>query len=39
VGGLAFLIAYTVLIGIAELQFHITVGQVLSRLIHWLADG
>ncbi len=38
-GGLAFLIVYTALIGVAELQFHVTVGQVMSRLVHWLAGG
>ncbi len=36
-GGLVLLIVHTVLIGIAELQFHVTVGQLLTRLIHWLA--
>ena len=38
-GGLAFLILYTVLIGIAEIHFHVTVGQVLLRLVHWLSGG
>ena len=38
-GGLAFLIVYTVLIGVIELQFHVTVGQFLARLVHWLAGG
>lgn len=38
-GGLAFIIVYTVLIGIAELQFGVTVGQLLTRLVRWLAGG
>jgi len=38
-GGLAFIIAYTILIGIIELQFDVTVGQRLLRLAHWLAAG
>jgi len=33
VGGLVFLIVYTVLIGLLELQFHFTVGEVLKHLI------
>ena len=35
-GGLALLIIYTVLIGLAELQFGITVGRVLQGFIRLL---
>lgn len=38
-GGLALLIVYTVLIGLLELQFDFTVGQVLARLIRLLAGS
>ena len=38
-GGLALLIVYTLLIGLVELQFGVTVGQVVLRLIRFLAAG
>lgn len=36
-GSLAALIIYTLLIGLLELQFHFTVGQIVIHLIHLLA--
>jgi hypothetical protein len=36
-GSLALLIIYTLLIGLLELQFHVTVGQILSHIIRLLA--
>jgi len=38
-GGLTLLVVYTVLIGLLELQFHFTVGQVVARLIRLLVGG
>jgi len=38
-GGLAMLIVYTVLIGLIELQFDVTVGEVVSRLLDFLTGG
>ena len=35
-GGLASLIVYTVVIGLLELQFNFTVGQIVARLIRFL---
>ena len=36
VGSLAALIVYTLLIGLLELQFHFTVGQIVIHLIRLL---
>ena len=36
-GALALLIVYTILIGLVELQFNFTVGQILRHVIHLLA--
>ena len=33
---IAFLIVYTIVLGLLELQFHLTVGAVIVRLIHLL---
>ncbi len=38
-GNLAFLIIYTTLIGVLEMQFHFTVGQIIERLIRSLAGA
>ena len=35
-GSLAGVIVYTLLIGLLELQFHFTVGQVVTHIIHLL---
>jgi len=35
-GSLALLIVYTLLIGLLELQFNFTVGQIVARLIRLL---
>jgi len=39
VGGLVGLFVYTLLIGLLELQFHFTVGDVVARLIRLLAGN
>lgn len=36
-GSLGLLLVYTVLLGLLELQFHFTVGQVIEHVIHLLA--
>ena len=33
---IAFLIVYTIVLGLLELQFHFTVGAIIVRLIHLL---
>lgn len=38
-GGLAMLIVYTVLIGLIELQFDVTVGEIVARLLRFLTGG
>lgn len=35
-GGLALITVYTLLVGLLELQFHFTIGQVVVRLIRLL---
>ena len=37
--GLLMLIVYTILIGVLELHFHVTVGHLVERLIHLLAGS
>ena len=38
-GGLGLLIVYTLLIGLLELQFGFTVGQIVARLFHLIVGG
>ena len=38
-GGLALLIVYTVLVGLAEIKFDVTVGEIVARLLRFLTGG
>jgi hypothetical protein len=38
-GSIALLIVYTIILGLLELQFHFTVGQVVERLIRFLVGS
>jgi hypothetical protein len=38
-GSVALLIIYTIMLGLLELQFHFTVGQVVAHLIRLLAGS
>ena len=38
-GGLGLLIVYTLLIGLLELQFDFTVGQIVARLFQFLTGS